>query len=113
MHVHSCMQKWPGGLRGPGCAPGAGPGTHLGGRGQRCALLMARSAVGAWLAWAAAGRLRVAKSGWLKSNMVIRLPIAGLTFGTYAPGVAFGRLSSLTADSGDSRQLASMNFRTE
>jgi hypothetical protein len=27
--------------------------------------------------------------------MVIRLPMAGLTLGTYCPGVAFGKLFSL------------------
>ena len=37
----------------------------------------------------------VAKSGWPKLNMVVRLPIAGRFFGTYASGVGFGRLSVL------------------
>src|SRR6516165_6124601 len=41
------------------------------------------------------GSLIVPKCGCLKSNIVIRLPMAGLTFGMYTPGVAFGRLSSL------------------
>src|SRR5215469_3700336 len=113
MHVHSCMQRWcgasPSAARG---CPRNGPGAPLGGRGQRCALPMAGAAA-AGLDGGAAGSWRVAKSGWLKLNMVIRSPMDGRFFGTYAPGVAFGRLSVLTAESGDSRQLASMNFSTD
>src|SRR5215470_9910054 len=59
------------------------------------------------------GSASAPKRGCWKSNSVNKLPMAGRTFGTYRPGVAFGRLSSLKLVSGDSRQLASMNFRIE
>jgi len=49
----------------------------------------------------------------LKSKRVSRLPIAGRSFGTYTPGVAFGRLSSPKLVSGGRFQFASMNFKIE
>jgi hypothetical protein len=51
-----------------------------------------------------------------KSNRLKRSPIAGWLPGAYGPGelvVGFGRLSRLRADSGESRQLRSMNFRID
>src|SRR5262249_59668921 len=77
------LRRWlgrpPGGAGG---APGAQAGGTIAGRGQRCALPMAGAVALAWLGCGAAGSLRVAKSGWLKLNMVIRSPMAGRFFGT-------------------------------
>src|SRR6266571_945096 len=90
------------------------PGRALTGqyRADRCGERCPRPA---WAGCGAGrtGSLTVPKCGREKSNMVMRLPIAGRSFGTYAPGVAFGRLSSLKEVSGFRPQLASMNFRID
>jgi hypothetical protein len=51
-----------------------------------------------------------------KSNNVIKSVMAGPFMGTYGfsgRASGFGRLSRLRSDSGDTRQLRSMNFRMD